>query len=599
MILQTLHALYDRLASEDDYGIAPAGHSIQKISFRVMLHPDGRLFEIQEVFRTDNGRKRPRQLAVLGDGKPSGSGINPRFLWDNTGYMLGYKPDDPKQSEEKQAKVRERSRQCCEGFCQHHLAVEAAIGSPAFSAVCRFLEGWSPEQALEACPALADYSTGFGVFQILGQTAFVHQDPAVLAWWRRQTSAESDSPMAQCLITGEVSPVARLHPMIKGVAGGKAVKPMVSFNKDAYESYGKGQSYNAPVSEEAAVRYGAALNALLDGPKQAKHRFLLGDATVAFWTDLPSITEDVFVAFMGAGASAGAERAEAQAAQDAGQLLRLHAFLAALRKGNATAEAPKEGSTPFCILGLSSNAARISVRLFHRGTVAGLLDNLRQHFQDIGSTPRPAQGKRSADPEFPPAWLLLAQTARETKDIPPLLAAPLLKAIITGAKYPQGLVDAVLRRIRADRTISYPRVCVLKGYLVRNLEKEVPMSLDIANPEPAYRLGRLFAALEKTQLDALPGINATIRDRFYSAASATPGVVFPRLLRTYQHHLSKLTPGGKVNREKLVQEIVSSLIGFPQNLSLADQGLFAIGYYHQTQDFYTAKDKTAKATDNQ
>jgi len=125
------------------------------------------------------------------------------------------------------------------------------------------------------------------------------------------------------------------------------------------------------------------------------------------------------------------------------------------------------------------------------------------------------------------------------------------------------------------------------------------MSLDIANPEPAYRLGRLFAALEKTQLDALPGINATIRDRFYSAASATPGVVFPRLLRTYQHHLSKLTPGGKVNREKLVQEIVSSLIGFPQNLSLADQGLFAIGYYHQTQDFYTAKDKTAKATDNQ
>jgi CRISPR-associated protein Csd1 len=589
MILQALHSLHARLANDAHYGIAPTGHSIQKITFLVVLRPDGTLFEIQDAKQPENGKLRPRQLPVLGNGKPPGAGINPCFLWDNTGYMLGYKPEDPKP---------ERSRECSEHFRKRHLEVEQVIDSEAFSAVCRFLESWSPEQATEH-PQLEEFATGFGVFQILGQAAFVHQDPAVLAWWRQQTGGASDAPMGQCLLTGELGPVSRLQPKIKGVAGGKSEASLVAFNDSAYESYGKEQGGNAPVSEDASVQYAAALNALLDGPMQAKHRFTLGDATVAFWTDGPTVTEDFLVAFM----QKGAEVDEEKEAQDGEQLLRLQAFLSSLRKGSEASTTPEE-DIPFHILGLSSNAARISVRFFHQGTVADLLGNLRQHFQDIGTKPQPARGKRKADPEFPPAWLLLAQTARESKEIPPLLAAPLLKAVITGTPYPQVLYAAVLRRIRADRTINYPRVCVLKGCLVRNPEgkqnnREIPMSLDITRPEPAYRLGRLFAALEKTQVDALPGINATIRDRFYSAASATPGAVFPRLLRTYQHHLSNIDPRWKRGREKLVQEIVSSLTDFPANLGLADQGLFAIGYYHQTQDFYTAKDKNPSATDSE
>jgi len=155
----------------------------------------------------------------------------------------------------------------------------------------------------------------------------------------------------------------------------------------------------------------------------------------------------------------------------------------------------------------------------------------------------------------------------------------------------------VIRRIHADRTINYVRACVIKGYLVRNQGKEISMSLDKDRLEPAYRLGRLFAALEKTQGDALPGINATIRDRFYSAASATPGAVFPPLLRTYQHHLAKLQGGRKVNREKLIQEIMNPLVSFPTHFGLAEQGLFAIGYYHQTQDFYAVKSDDANTAD--
>lgn len=586
MILQSLHALYDRLVDDESYGIAPAGHSIQKISFRVVLHPDGRLFEIQKVAHLENGRERSRQLPVLGNGKPSGSGINPCFLWDNTGYMLGYKPDDPKP---------ERSRDCFEAFRRRHLDTELAIGSPAFSAVCRFLESWQPDRALEACPQLADYATGFGVFQIAGETAYVHQNPAVQAWWRQQDNADGDATLTQCLLTGDMAPVARLQPKIKGVAGGKSEASLVAFNDPAYESYGKEQGGNAPVSEEAAVHYGAALNALLDGPMQRRHRFLLGDATVVFWTKQSTVVEDVFAVFMQSGAGEPTEEA-----QDEDRLRRLQAFFGALRQGrHADSPVATENQVPFYILGLSSNAARISVRFFLRETVGELLANLKKHFADIGTRPQPASGKRKADPEFPPAWLLLAQTARESKEIPPLLAAPFLQAIITGAKYPEAMYDAVLRRIRADRAIDYLRVCVLKGYLVRNRGKEIPMSLDLANPDPAYRLGRLFAALEKTQADALPGINATIRDRFYSAASATPGIVFPRLLRTYQHHLSQLDKGLKINRERLVQEIVAPLSAFPARLGLPEQGQFAIGYYHQTQSFYTAKEKPAAAQNNE
>jgi CRISPR-associated protein Csd1 len=583
MILQALLQLYDRLVDDDDYGIAPPGHSIQKITFRVVLYPDGRLFEIQPVSHLENGRERPRQMAVLGNGKPPGSGINPCFLWDNTGYMLGYKPEDPKP---------ERSHQCFEAFRQRHLDAEQAIATPAFSAVCRFLESWSLDEASQH-PILNDVSTGFGVFQIAGQTRYVHQEPAILEWWQKQDSADTDAPQAQCLLTGELAPVARLQPKIKGVAGGKSEASLVAFNDPAYESYGKSQSYNAPVGEEAAVRYGAALNALLDGPMQKRHRFLLGDATVVFWTAEPTIVEDVFAGFM-----QGEAEEEPDEAQDEDRLRRLKAFFSAIRTGRkADDPVTDDGDIPFYILGLSSNAARISVRFFLPETVGDLLRNLRKHFADMRTIPQPARGKRQADPEFPPTWLLLAQTARESKEIPPLLAAPFLKAVVTGGRYPQALYDAVMRRIRADRTVSYPRVCIIKGTLVRNERKEIPVSLDLSNPSPAYRLGRLFAALEKTQAEALPGINATIRERYYSAASATPGTVFPRLLRTYQHHLANIDPRWKTSRERLIQEIVAPLSEFPARLGLPDQGLFAIGYYHQTQDFYTARDKTPNATD--
>lgn len=592
MILQSLYELYDRLKDDDEYCIAKPGYSPQKVAFKVVIRPDGSLFEIEDICIADGTHKRPQQLMVPGGAKPSGSGLNPCFLWDNTAYMLGFVPDDGKPDLEKR---RERAQRAVEAFRDRHLALEADINEPSFSSVCRFLKSWRPEEA-ESIGSLADISSGFGVFQILGKQHYVHTEAGIREWWDRNYQRGSDGPLARCLVSGRKGMIASTHNKIKGVGGAQSSgATIVSFNEAAYESYGKRQSFNAPVSQDAVFRYTTALNSLLDGPMRAKHRITLGDSTVVFWTGKPCATEDVFAQFLSEGSSA----IDAIERQDESTRKKLEVFLTALRKGHEVngGISKQSGSDSFKLLALAPNAARLSVRFFFEGSIQELLDNLRSHFNDIKTVPQPAAGKRKADPEFPPAWLLLRQTARESKEIPPILEGPLLRSIITGAPYPVGLYSAVIRRIRADREINYARACVIKGYLVRNLKQEVSMSLDLERLDPAYRLGRLFATLEKTQSDALGTVGASIRDRFYSSASATPRSVFPRLLRTYQHHLGKLSGGFKVNREKLVQEILDPLDDFPAHLNLAEQGLFALGYYHQDRFFYTRKLNTNANTE--
>ena len=583
MILQSLHALYDRLKDDADYQIAPPGYSLQKISFKVVLKPDGALFNIEDVRRNEGVRQLPRLVQVPGDNKPSGQGFNPCFLWDNGGYMLGFKPVDKKQPEDKQAKQRERNLKSFLAFLEKHLAAEEEIDSPVYSAVCRFLKSWDPEQG-KNYPALLDAGQGFGLFQILGQTQFVHEEASVKQWWdERQSEAHEEEFVGQCLLTGETAPIARLQLKIKGIGDKQA--PIASFNEKAYESYGKEKAYNSPISEEAAFQYGTALNALTDGPMKLKHRFRLADTTVVFWTDRPSPAEDIFAQFI----TSGSELPDEEEAQDEGLRQKLQYFFEALKKGREEYSDIDDDpdQTRFYILGLAPNAARISVRFFYQSTLSQLLDNLRKHYADMRVIKQFGEDSKRPDPEFPPLWMLLSQTARESKEIPPVLSGPLLRAVLTGAQYPQGLYAAVLRRIRADRNINYIRASIIKGCLKRNLKMEVNMALDLNRTDPGYRAGRLFAALEKTQKDALGDVGSSIRDRYYSSASSTPQSVFPRLLRTYQHHLSKLNPGAKVNREKLVQTILDPIHEFPAHLNQAEQGLFALGYYHQTKSFYT------------
>lgn len=584
MILQSLNELYTRLADDAAYEIAPPGFSPQKISLRIVIKMDGSLVDLQDARTPDEkGKLQNIVLLVPGEAKPPGAGINPCFLWDNQTYLLGKQPED---------KPNGFGLKRFEAFRKRHQELESIINTPEFSAVCRFLEQWAPDRFAEF-PILTELGTGFGIFQIQGEKKPVHEITAIKKWWRSTLASVEAGDAGQCLLSGEIEPIARLHPKIKGVPGAQAAgASLVSFNANAYESYGKTQSFNAPVGEESAFRYGTALNSLLTGPQSKKHRIRIGDTSTVFWTEKATIVEDCLADIFTSGSQA------MQDVQDIAKRAQIQRLLDAVRAGGNYEEFG-ESNTPFYILGLAPNAARLSIRFFHRSTVADLIIKLHEHQECMQSVRQYTEqtGNRFPDPEFPAIWQILRETARVVDEIPPLLSGALTRAIVEGTPYPEGLFSAIIRRIQADRTINYLRAATLKAVLVRNHHQLIPTMLDIESADTAYLLGRLFSALEKTQEDALPGINATIRDRFYSAASATPASVFPRLLRTYQHHLSKLNGGAKVNRERLVQEIISSIsaAGFPNQFPLKKQGIFAIGYYHQRKDFFTKKETTETA----
>jgi CRISPR-associated protein Csd1 len=590
MILQRLVQYYDRLAADplSADALARPGYSLQKISFCVVLEPDGSLQQFQSLLDADEKKPIPRSLLVPGQSKPSGSGINPGFLWDNAAYMLGFKPDDPKP---------ERTRHSFEAFRARHIDVESEIGSPSFRAVCTFLRNWRPEQAAEHAGELKDIIGSFGIFKIAGEQRFVHDDSAVVAYWASHATPETEAETGRCLVTGLEGPIARLHePKIKGVRGAQSSGALlVSFQGDAYRSFGKDQSYNAPVGVGATFKYANALNYLL---ARADRRISLGDATVVFWAEHYTPDEQ-FISEIFAESPPLPDDAPTEDKRRAEQV---RLFLSQLREGHAGSDAIEpEDSTRFFILGLSPNAARISVRFWIDSTVSEMKARLGQHLRDIDLA-----GARDRDPPLIIRRIVLATGRGETDArgkftgydadaVPPLLAGAIARAVMTGGPYPQMLLTAMLNRIRADGLVRHERVAAIKGCIVRNSRlqgqpKEVPVALDTNRTDSAYVTGRLFALLEKIQSDSADSeLNRTIKDRYFSAASATPGMVIPRLIRLSQHHLAKLKSGQKVYYERLLGEVIGKLDSFARYLNLEDQGLFAVGYFHQRQDLFTSK----------
>jgi CRISPR-associated protein Csd1 len=605
MILQSLNQLYERLAKDPSYGLPTPGYSVQKVTFCIVLHPDGRFHVIEDARETvsetnkkgvTKTRQVPRQMLVP-DGGARTRGVKAYTFCDTSSYLLGFNEGEGQDS---------HVDKCFEASKSLHVSAASEIGVPAAIAVASFYQSWSSENCNSYSAELNGFaSTGFGVFRIVGTNCYVHDIPEIRAWWLQSYLCKNPSGViAQCLVTGEITSIARLaEPSIKGVAGAPKGGKLASFNDPAYESYGKEQTFNSPVSEQATFQYCNALNALLSGRQSRRHRITIGDATTVFWTERETVAESLFAKFL------GGDTAENESPGDDPVMhARLEAFLSVLRKGGGTLPAELgDPDTKFYILGLSGNVTRLSVRFWHIGTIAQMIGRLRSHFDALSIDPQ-----YESDSTFPSAVRLLDQTAPyrhgkvDRDSIPPLLGGQLVQSILQGTPYPLTLYNCVLNRLRvlekdqhgkSRERVSYLKASILKAVLTRNYHYIIPMSLDTTRTEPAYLLGRLFAALEKTQEDAIPGINATIRDRFYGSASATPGAVFPRLLRTYQHHLSKLEGGQKVNRDRLVQAIHGMLASFPTHLGLEDQGLFAIGYYHQRQDFFTKKDKPETTTE--
>jgi CRISPR-associated protein Csd1 len=585
VILQRLAEHYDRMAAEGQREIVPPGSSRQKISFCIVLNPDGSLNQFESLLEQEGRAKRAKSMIVLGQSKPPGQGLNPCLLWDNSEYLLGYASDQER---------KERARRAFAASRTMHLALEAGISHPSYTSVCAFLRNWSPDKGAEH-PEFEEMSSNFGVFRIAGANQYVHQQitPSKAG---SKTSKDDAVPMI-CLVSGEMEPASRLHePKIKGVTGAQSAGALlVSFNADAFTSYGREQSYNAPVGQTTVFKYANALNQLLSMPER---RVRLGDATIVYWADHHTPVEDAFaLLFSGESADKDAPKPE----EDQKRVREAKLLLSQLRSGTQNvALEPDSIPTRFFILGLSPNASRLSVRLWVEADSCEMLRHLTEHVRDFSLG-------GSNDELPPPIWRIAQATGRAESDpkgrfksydsdsVSPKLAGDLARSVLTGAAYPQSLLAAMVRRIYSDGHIRFERVSAIKACLVRNTRHtsnplEIPMELDQAKADVPYRCGRLFAILEKAQSDSANGeLNSTIKDRYFSAASVTPALAFPRLFRLNGHHLNKLETGSKIYYERLIGSTMTAPFEFPRQLSLLDQGKFITGYFQQRQDLYTSK----------
>jgi CRISPR-associated protein Csd1 len=362
---------------------------------------------------------------------------------------------------------------------------------------------------------------------------------------------------------------------------------LVSFQKDSgYDSYGKEQAFNAPVGKHVVFSYTTALNHLL--AKDSRQRIQVGDASTVFWAATPGHPmEELFPGLFSEPSKDNPDLGTAAVA----------ALLNAPKTGAGCFE---NDGTRFYVLGLAPNAARIAVRFWHIKTVGELSANIRRYFDNLRIVHAPHE------PETLSLFRLLVATAMlgKSENIPPNLGGDVMRSVIEGLPYPQTLLSGAIRRIRAEQEVTYPRAAIIKACINRQSGKEeLKVSLDESNTNTAYRLGRLFAVLEKIQEVAQPNINATIRDRFYGAASSTPVSVFSTLLKLKNHHVAKLDERGRKILYRAFEDnkpddyiaiIFNNVPDFPAHLNLQDQGRFAIGYYHQRQAFFTKSESTNK-----
>lgn len=572
MLLNALVSYYEYLLSSGE--ISPPGWTVSRISWGLEIGEGGELLRVVPLKVTSPNSKKllPCEMILPAPVKRA-TNILPNFLWDNAIYLLGLDiKGDPL-----------RACKCFQSSERLYEELLTGVDTPEAKALRRFFRNWDPEQAagnplLEEC--MPDLMAGRNL-TFLYKDQFVSECSAIRAAWQRHYDTPQEGEPAVCLVTGKVEAPMRIHPSVKGVRGAQGTgAALVSFNANAFCSYGKTQNLNAPVSAYAAFAYTCALNHLL---ADRNHTKFIGDTTVVYWSETgSSVYQDAFSSLLFGGEETSDDM--------------LDSLMRSLSRGDY---ADYDGmsldpNTTFYILGLSPNASRLSVRFFHRDTFGDVIRHMEQHYRDIDIV---SDGRNKMTSL--PLWLLLQETTNpksQDKMSLPQLSGNMFSAILDGTRYPETMYQRVMSRIRAEREISRAKAAMIKGYLLRNTEnskdrnaiKEVcTLSLNSDSNYTPYVLGRLFSLLEAVQDTALPGLNAGIRDKFGNSACATPAAVFPLLLNKNTYHLRKLKEGTRVYWSKQIGDLMDRLPeSFPVTLTLQEQGSFRLGYYHQTQKRY-------------
>lgn len=576
MILQALVEHYEDLVAQGK--LARPGWSDANISYALYINDAGELEQAVSLKREeDRGKKKvlvPRPMSLPAPVKRS-SGVSSNFLWDNSSYVLGIDEKGKPQ----------RSLECFSACKVLHHQLLDGIDSPAARAVLAFFDHWDPEKAREH-PALTDklediLAGANLIFKCEG--GFPQEDVLIRSAWQTHYDSAGDGPELVCLVTGKKGSAEAVHPSVKGVAGAQSVgAALVSFNGEAFCSYGREQSLNAPTSKYAAFAYTSALNHLL---AERDYVGRIGDTTVLFWA---SGGQRAYQSF------SMASLFGAPSAYSASDLQKMTLDLCQ-GKPVLFEETQLDPKTTFYILGLSPNAARLSVRFFLKNSFGAFVQNVQAHQQRLEII-RPSFDKF----ETIPLWKLLDETVNQNsrdKSPAPGMAGETLRAILNNTRYPASLLNGTVLRIRAEREITRGRAAILKAYYLKNPHPDIPkevltVSLNPDSTNIPYNLGRLFSVLEAIQSAANPGINATIKDKYFNSASATPSRIFPLLMNLAQKHLRKLDKGWSISYNKQLTDLTAKLgETFPDRLSLPQQGAFQLGYYHQTQARYTKKEE--------
>ena len=604
MILQALAEYYDRLLADPSVNIAPLGFEQKGIDFMIILTEEGGFDGLRDL-REGDGKKKRGRLTRVPKGVKRSSGVAANLLWDTAPYALGHllrvdkngklaylgkgaaKRLDLGKSKKELKKMRDRLPKQQSAFLEKIETTFSECDDVGVQAVIQFLKK-------------ADFSSLFGhpMWQEIEDSAgnitfaleggeLVCQRPAVVQSIIAQSAPSSAGQI--CSVSGNVDELAELHTVIKGVWGAQSSGAnIVSFNLDAFRSFGKKQGGNASIGKQVEFAYTTALNYLLASKRQ---RMQVGDASTVFWAKNPSDFEEVFCSCF----------EQPVKGEEAVKYDKIRSLLASVRTGVS----PEEEDRPFYVLGLAPNASRISIRFWYAGNLKEIKERIAQFFEDIELV------QSKYDPEFLSLLQLLSSTATEGKieNLPPNVAGDFARAVMMGGNYPCTLFANAVRRCKAEQGVNFARASIIKGFLARNArisksnQQEVSMALDRTYDKIGYVLGRLFFFLERIQELAQGKLNRTIRDTYYGAASSNPQATFKRLDELSIHHLAKARNSGDKKKEKLAywldgqkSEVMTLLPpkGYPTILSLEEQGRFSIGYYHQRQDFFTKKETEDK-----
>ena len=587
MILQALTRYYEVLAREEK--VSRKGWCTAKVSYAVNLSKEGKIKNIFCLKEEDiRGKKKiivPKAMQVP-EMVPRSSDVSANFLCDNAKYFLGI----DREMDDNNKKCR--ALECFHAAREKHLLLLDGVKGEMAQAIRLYFENWKPEKAAEneEIKEIWDDLTDGGNLVFCMEMKWAQEDDDIRNMWEESQKQSGEETEGICLVTGEKAPIARIHKTIKGVPGAQSSgAALVSFNAQAFESYGKEQSYNAPVGKYAEFAYTTALNYLLS---KREYTFLLGDTMMVFWAEKgEEIYQKTFLEFLN----------PVEDNED-----KLKDIFEKLKKGKpiVVENVNLNSDETFYILGLAPNAARLSIRLFYRNSFGNILENISKHYKRMEII-RPAWETR----EYLGIWQMMWETVNQkAKDKKPVsnMASMVMQAIISGGRYPASLYTDTLIRIKAEQgKVSWGRAGIIKAYLIKNCnwkEGENYMGLNETSEETAYVLGRLFSVLECIQIEANPGIKATIRDRYFNAACATPALVFPILIKLKNSHIKKIErekESAKRHYENLLMEIIGKLgEEYPKRLSLEEQGKFTIGYYHQMQKKYEKKgEKTNEGND--